>query len=116
MPDNSAFDLNGSGFKAGDELVVRPFWKSTYEVDGVPKTVLLTYAVPFDPDWKPIVAGDQPFSCHACAPLIGAAVFTWSDMKWEDRNLPKFCDQRWCRGLTSVCRSTHQDRAPSQRG
>jgi len=28
VPDNSAFDLNGSGFKAGDELVVRPFWKS----------------------------------------------------------------------------------------
>ena len=99
VPDNSAFDLNGSGFKAGDELVVRPFWKSTYEVDGVPKTVLLTYAVPFDPDWKPIVAGDQPFSCHACAPLIGAAVFTWSDMKWKIETSQSFVIRDGAGGL-----------------
>ena len=99
VPDNSAFDLNGSGFKAGDELVVRPFWKSTYEVDGVPKTELLTYAVPFDPDWKPIVAGDQPFSCHACAPLIGAAVFTWSDMKWKIETSQSFVIRDGAGGL-----------------
>jgi hypothetical protein len=83
VPDDRTFDLNGSGFKAGDELVVRPFWRSAYKAGGVQKTVLLTYAVPFDPDWKPIVAGDQPFSCHACAPLIGMAIFAWSNMKWS---------------------------------
>jgi hypothetical protein len=83
VPNDRTFDLNGSGFEAGDELVVRPFWRSAYKAGGVQKMVLLTYAVPFDPDWKPIVAGHQPFDCHACAPLIGVAIFAWSNMKWS---------------------------------
>ncbi len=76
-------DLTGSQFKPGDPLVVRPFWSKTYE-DGTTRTaVLLTYAVPFEPNWTPSVPNDKPFSCHACTPLIDVALFTWSGRGWE---------------------------------
>jgi hypothetical protein len=83
VPENNQVDLTGSQFKPGDPLVVRPFWSGTYEDGGSRKAVLLTYAVPFDPNWKPSFPLDKPFSCHACSPLIGVAVFKWSGREWQ---------------------------------
>ena len=82
VPDDHRVDLTGSELKPSDPLVVRPFWSGTYEDGGVQRAVLLTYAVPFEPHWEPIVPGDKPFSCHACTPLIGIAVFKWSAKGW----------------------------------
>jgi hypothetical protein len=83
VPNDHAADLTGSQFQSGDPLVVRPFWSHVYWSDGELRAVLLTYAVPFDSNWTPTVSGDEPFSCHACTPLLGVAVFLWSGGEWK---------------------------------
>jgi hypothetical protein len=83
LPNDHLADLTGSQFQPGDKLIVQPFWHRIYRTDGTAKAVLLTDSVPNDPSWTPIVSGDQPFSCHACTPLIGVTVFTWSEGKWK---------------------------------
>lgn len=85
VPSDNSVDLGGSEFKAGDPLVVRPFWSTVYEDRGTKQAVLLTYAVPFKPDWKPITQSDEPFSCHACAPLLGVAIFQRLDGRWTPK-------------------------------
>jgi hypothetical protein len=76
-------DLKGSGFSPGDPLVVHPLWSSQYGDPALHQWVLLTYAVPFDPNWKPLVPEDQPFSCHACSPLIGMYLLTATGGQWH---------------------------------
>ncbi len=83
VPNDHAADLSGSQFKSGDPLVVRPFWSHVYWSEGKLRAVLLTYAVPFDPSWTPAVPGGEPFSCHACTPLLGVTVFLWSGGEWK---------------------------------
>jgi hypothetical protein len=82
IPQGFTFDFKGSQFEIGDEIVQVPFWASTVVEDGIRKVVFLTYAVPkesfgrADNDLK-------SFTCEACAPLIGAAVFARRGEKWE---------------------------------
>jgi len=83
VPNDHAADLSDREFKPGDPLVVRPFWSHIYWTEGKRTAVILTYAVPFDPTWIPIVPGEEPFSCHACTPLLGVAVFLWSGSEWK---------------------------------
>jgi len=81
VPQTMGFNLSGSLFEVGDEIKIRPFWLSPVVEAGTSKMVLLTYAVPLN--LQPLLQGEEPFTCHACAPLIGAAVFTMTGGKWE---------------------------------
>lgn len=83
VPQSTILDLRGSSFERGDDIEVRPFWVSSATEDGTPEVVMLTYAVPLANDHQPAFAGDEPFSCHACIPLIGAAVFVESGGQWR---------------------------------
>lgn len=83
VPQTTVIDLYGSSFELGDDIDVRPFWISSIQEDHTRKAVLLTYAVPSAKDHPPAFDGDEPFSCHACAPLIGAAIFVKSANGWE---------------------------------
>jgi hypothetical protein len=57
-----------------DSAVVRVGFQAEYEENGQPKYIVLTYAIPDSPD---------EFDCHACVPLIGAAVFDRHGSNWE---------------------------------
>jgi hypothetical protein len=83
VPQTTDVDLRGSSFERGDDIEVRPFGILSVQESGVPKIILLTYAVPLADDFEPVVPGDESFSCHACAPLIGAAVFVKSETGWK---------------------------------
>lgn len=83
VPQSTTLDLRGSSFERGDEIEVRPFWVSSTQEGNTRKVVLLTYAVPLTKDHSPAFQEDEPFSCHACAPLVGAAVFVESASGWK---------------------------------
>lgn len=80
VPETAMLDLSDSFFEAGDDITVRPFWVSEASEDGQRKIVLLTYAIP---TVDPAQAQAPPFDCHACAPLVGAAVFVASGSAWK---------------------------------
>jgi hypothetical protein len=76
------FDLRGSGFQVGDEIVIRPLWTSVLREEGKRKIAFLTYALPKDSE--ELSANDPGnFACHACAPLIGAAIFVLVGNQWQ---------------------------------
>lgn len=75
VPQTTIVDLGG--FERGDEIRLRTWMVLQATEAGVPKTILLTYAIPLR---------DQTFDCHACRPLIGAAVFEKSDHEWKVEN------------------------------
>jgi hypothetical protein len=64
-------DLKGSGFSAGDPILVYPFWSRVYGLPAHHEWVFLTYAIPNGPSWQRTFADVAPFSCHSCAPLVG---------------------------------------------
>jgi hypothetical protein len=74
IPQTTTYDLNGSGLKIGDEIVVRPLRVLEAWEDGTHKMILLTYSRPKD---------GGSFDCHACAPLIGVAVFVRNGPQWK---------------------------------
>jgi hypothetical protein len=60
--------------EAGDEkMIVREAFTASRRVGQTEKFVLLTAAVPSE---------DEEFYCHACAPVIGMAVFSKNGDKW----------------------------------
>jgi hypothetical protein len=82
IPQNTVFDLKGSGFKIGDEIVVQPLWASTVVENGKHKVVFLTYSVPKS-RYGHGATDLNNFECHACAPLIGAAIFVRIGDRWQ---------------------------------
>jgi hypothetical protein len=59
---------------AGEEqMTVRMLFNSFSGDPGAQSLVLLTYAVP---------SSDETYYCHACAPIIGMAVFSQKGLKW----------------------------------
>jgi hypothetical protein len=59
---------------AGEEqMTVRMLFNSFSGDAGAQSLVLLTYAVP---------SSDETYYCHACAPIIGMAVFSQKGLKW----------------------------------
>lgn len=83
VPKSAVIDLHGSSFERGDDIEVRPFWIASTKEGDTRRVILLTYAVPSTKDYAPAFEGDEPFSCHACAPLIGAAVLVESEPGWK---------------------------------
>jgi hypothetical protein len=80
VPQTTVLDLTGSNFKIGDEIVVQPLRTLDTNENGKRKVILLTFAVPKDT----FGAGHRwDFDCHACAPLIGVAVFVHGDAGWN---------------------------------
>lgn len=75
-------NLKGTGFASGDSLKVRVIWSGIDSADGDEDVLVVTAAVPDASNWKPIFKGDRPFSCHACAPLIGVHQLKKSDGRW----------------------------------
>lgn len=75
MPSDS--ELSATGFQAGAEITVKPFFSQAALDAGSEKVFFLTYAVP---QGKPDDV--ETFGCHACAPLIGATLFSRKDGKW----------------------------------
>lgn len=64
----------GSLPAAGEELMAnRMFFNAFIGSPGAQSFVLVTYAVP---------SSGQSFDCHACAPIIGMAVFSQKRSKW----------------------------------
>jgi hypothetical protein len=86
VPQTTLFDLDHSGFERGDDIIVRPFWISSIEELRRRKVVLLAYAVPDVQNYEPLFEGDSPFSCHVCAPLIGAFIFSHEEGQWRVEN------------------------------
>lgn len=59
---------------AGEEqMIVRMLFNSFNDDAGAQSLVLLTYAVP---------SSDETYYCHACAPIIGMAVFSQKGSRW----------------------------------
>jgi hypothetical protein len=80
VPQTTVLDLAGSNFKIGDDIAVWPLRTLDTNENGRRKVILLTFAVPKDT----FGAGHRwDFDCHACAPLIGAAVFVHGEAGWS---------------------------------
>jgi hypothetical protein len=59
---------------AGEEqMTIRSLFSASSTDAGMPYFVLLTYAVP---------SNDEEYGCHACAPIIGMAVFSLQRSRW----------------------------------
>jgi hypothetical protein len=59
---------------AGEEqMTVRMLFSAFSGDTGAQRFVIVTYAVP---------TSDETFDCHACAPIIGMAVFSQKGLKW----------------------------------
>jgi len=82
IPQTTVLDLKGSFFEIGDEIIVRPFWISAADEGGMRKIVLLTYAVPARHDQQSTNETADHFDCHACSPLLGAAIFVQIGSTW----------------------------------
>ncbi len=63
--------LEYTNFQPGQKVNVKPFLAAAYPAAN--EVFLATFAVP----------ADGEFECHACAPLIGAAVFVKSSDSWK---------------------------------
>ncbi|MFA6283575.1 MAG: hypothetical protein WCT30_09760 [Desulfurivibrionaceae bacterium] len=61
---------------------VRIVFDSSYTEDGIEKNVIVTATVP----------SDKSYECHACAPLIGAAVFRRSGNGWIMESQNKYAN------------------------
>jgi len=82
VPQTTVLDLTGSDFKVGDDIVVQPLRTLEAIENGKRKVILLTFAVPKE-SFGPSPDYLDRFQCHACAPLIGAAVFVRGDAGWS---------------------------------
>jgi len=82
IPQTTLLDLKGSGFEIGDDIVVQPLWTYAITEGGKRKIAFLTFAVPKS---SVGLAETDPrsFECHACAPLIGAAIFVREGDRWQ---------------------------------
>jgi len=80
----------GAFFPKGATVKVQPYFVQSAEDSGTIKVFFLTQGIP---------AQDEPFDCHACAPLIGAAVFAKKDGAWtvEARDLDSTIAGGWGR-------------------
>src|SRR5271170_4737521 len=86
IPQDTELDLKGSAFTIGDAIVVMPLWASIAVENRKHKVVLLTYAVPKS-SYGHAEADPNNFECHACAPLIGVAIFVYKDHRWQIESL-----------------------------
>lgn len=79
VPQSNQIDL--ASFHRGDKIAVRPFWIGITSENGTRKVVLLFYSVPLE-EFQSAPAGQRRFDCHACVPLVGAAVFLHTGGQW----------------------------------
>ena len=57
-----------------EQVTVRTLFSSVIDNSDAPSFVLLTYAVP---------SRDETYYCHACAPVLGMAVFSKEGRQWK---------------------------------
>jgi hypothetical protein len=68
-------------FQPGAEIAAKSFFTQATTEAGITKVFLLTYAIP-----KTKSADGDMYHCHACAPLIGAALFSQKGGNWIVEN------------------------------
>ena len=78
IPQSTVYSLKGSSFEIGDDILVHPLWASAANEDGKDKVVFVFYSLPARDDGSP-----ANFECHACTPLIGAAIFVKDGAQWR---------------------------------
>ena len=73
VPANSKFEAN---FPEGVEMTMKAFFFRAASDAGTEKQFLVTYGVPKGK------SEERAYDCHACAPLIGAALFSRKAGEW----------------------------------